>query len=452
MKRNKLTERPETMALPAIKSTTPRRAGLSPPDMTRSGHSKPPPGMSLELRGDATGGLEDDQPAAGPSPRTRIRSKLEHQFEQAMAGDTESAHLYYLDNRGGGQAAKASDEAKLLESYGRGRRRGVTLSNESAPMLSPRRSLLVPAEQWYQVGNYAKCEALLTQAVVLQGENPTWEVLNKRAAARSKLGGGQAAADSARQYTVLGDGWFGLGEFSRAVGCFEEALRAGPPEAVGGREAIVKRLHRAMKNSEAEKPLHERRIVAPVTTLSHTQQLSHARTRTPKKPSAVQTNAQASARHSCRNAGARRKEVSTEAFFEHAARAGALCGRALLELMLREGDSFGIPPMRLVKGAVLDVYKRFPRSSEEHLITHALPINSVDLLGPSPQHSGSGGGGGAAAAASFGVHFVSHRWASGRAPDTTENEQATALLRYLDSEANPTKDTWRNQYFWSECG
>lgn len=439
------------MALPTIKSATPRRVGLSPPDPTRSGHSKASPGMPLQLRDDAIGGSDDEQPAAtAPSPRTRIRSKLEHQFEQAMAGDTESAHLYYLDNRGGGQAAKASDEAKLLESYGRGRRRGVTLSNESASMLSPRRSLLVPAEQWYQVGNYAKCEALLSQAVVLQGDNPTWEVLNKRAAARSKLGGGQPAADSARQYTVLGDGWFGLGEFSRAVGCFEEALQAGPPEVVGGREAIVKRLHRAMKNSEAEKPLHERRIVAPVTTLSHTQQLSHDRTRTPKKPSAAQTSARGSALHSARKAKARRKEVSTEAFFEHAARAGALCGRALLELMLREGDSFGIPPMRLVKGAVLDVYKRFPRSSEEHLITHALPINSVDLLGPSPQHSGSRAGG-TAAAATFGLHFISHRWASVRAPDTTENDQATALLRYLDSEANPTKDTWRNQYFWSEC-
>ena len=90
---------------------------------------------------------------------------------------------------------------------------------------------------------------------------------------------------------------------------------------------------------------------------------------------------------------------------------GVLSGRELLALMVSEGDAFGIPPMRLVKGAVLDAYNRFPRSNEHALIVQAVPLSAKEILTSSADN--------------FGVHFISHRWASPETPDTADNTQVT---------------------------
>jgi hypothetical protein len=196
----------------------------------------------------------------GPSPRSRIRMQLEEKLQQAMAGDSQSSHLFWAENQGNSTAkAQRSDESKLLQSFSRGRRSGVTLAGSIGDHdselggRSPRRSLMESAAQWYEVGNYKRCEDLLDKALA-QEKYPQWEILNKRAAAREKLSDGRPIADTSREYCVLGDGWLGLGEYLRAASCFEAAL-AAPGEAAGGRNGLKKRWQRALHLHEMQKPM-----------------------------------------------------------------------------------------------------------------------------------------------------------------------------------------------------
>jgi hypothetical protein len=174
-------------------------------------------------------------------------------------------------------------------------------------------------------------------------------------------------------------------------------------------------------------------------------------------------------------------------FFKHAIRKQALCGRPLLELLISDGDDFGIPPLRLVPGKYLEQLGRFPRSNEHEVVCSAVPV-PLRPNHPTPSEMLS----------DFGVTFVrcvcslslslslslsvcvcvcvcvcmcvctwpacqlqpreidcsiasagcSHRWAQSDAPDTLENAQCRALIEYLNSDANPTKDTWTSHYFW----
>ena len=73
-------------------------------------------------------------------------------------------------------------------------------------------------------------------------------------------------------------------------------------------------------------------------------------------------------------------------------RGGALSGRALLALLLKESDVFGIPPMVLVSGEVLDACRRFPRSDERELLVSASSLSAADI----------------GRVADF--YFISHRW------------------------------------------
>jgi hypothetical protein len=75
-----------------------------------------------------------------------------------------------------------------------------------------------------------------------------------------------------------------------------------------------------------------------------------------------------------------------------AVRVGALSGRALLALLLKESEVFSIPPMVLVSGEVLDTYRRFPRSNERGLLVDARTLSAADI----------------GQVADF--YFVSHRW------------------------------------------
>jgi hypothetical protein len=133
--------------------------------------------------------------------------------------------------------------------------------------------------------------------------------------------------------------------------------------------------------------------------------------------------------------------LDPNSFFKHALRKKALCGRSLLELLIAEGDDFGIPPMRLVPGRYLERLARFPRSDEQEMVIAAVPVplrpshpRPQELLGEDESQ--------------FGVTFVSHRWARAFHPDTEDNAQARALIEYLNSDANPTKGCWRDRYFW----
>ena len=133
-------------------------------------------------------------------------------------------------------------------------------------------------------------------------------------------------------------------------------------------------------------------------------------------------------------------------FFKHAIQKKALCGRPLLELLIADGDDFGIPPLRLVPGRYLEQLGRFPRSDEHEMVCSAVPVplrpshpTPKELLGSADAEGDDD---------SFGVTFVSHRWARPSAPDTEDDAQCRALIDYLNSDANPTKDTWRSHYFW----
>ena len=90
--------------------------------------------------------------------------------------------------------------------------------------------------------------------------------------------------------------------------------------------------------------------------------------------------------------------VDPTSFFKHAIRRKALCGRPLLELLISDGDDFGIPPLRLVPGRYLEQLGRFPRSDEHEMVCSAVSVplrpshpTSKELLGSNT---------------SFGVTFV----------------------------------------------
>eukprot|EP01043_Picozoa_sp_COSAG02_P008684 COSAG02_NODE_283_length_25709_cov_24.523311_3_plen_155_part_00 len=66
--------------------------------------------------------------------------------------------------------------------------------------------------------------------------------------------------------------------------------------------------------------------------------------------------------------------VDPTSFFKHAIRRKALCGRPLLELLISDGDDFGIPPLRLVPGRYLEQLGRFPRSDEKEMVCSAVSV------------------------------------------------------------------------------
>jgi hypothetical protein len=124
----------------------------------------------------------DGRGLVGPSPRSRIATSLQAEYERAMEGATDSSRLFWARNQQSLEQAKAIDEKKLLLSYSRERRRGVVTCNEAAVngdsttgtsggmcVSSPRRRWLGPAEDWWKVGNFARCAALLDDAVAAQG-------------------------------------------------------------------------------------------------------------------------------------------------------------------------------------------------------------------------------------------------------------------------------------------
>ena len=85
-------------------------------------------------------------------------------------------------------------------------------------------------------------------------------------------------------------------------------------------------------------------------------------------------------------------------FFKHAIQKKALCGRPLLELLISDGDDFGIPPLRLVPGRYLEQLGRFPRSDEYDMVCSAVSV-PLRPSHPTPKELlGSD--------ASFGVTFV----------------------------------------------
>eukprot|EP01047_Picozoa_sp_COSAG01_P020227 COSAG01_NODE_1146_length_11522_cov_103.027916_8_plen_175_part_00 len=127
----------------------------------------------------AAAAAADGRGPVGPSPRSRIVTSLQAEYERAMEGATDSSRLFWAQNQQSLEQAKAIDEKKLLLSYSRERRRGVVTCNDvngdttgtSGGMCvsSPRRRWLGPAEDWWKVGNFAKCAALLDDAVAAQG-------------------------------------------------------------------------------------------------------------------------------------------------------------------------------------------------------------------------------------------------------------------------------------------
>ena len=118
-------------------------------------------------------------------------------------------------------------------------------------------------------------------------------------------------------------------------------------------------------------------------------------------------------------------DVDMDGFIECALACDMLFSQRLFTFLVLEGASFGIPPMRLIRGSVLADLGRFPRSDEtEHVIIVDVRQYAA-LEKPLP-------------------HFISHRWASPDSPDTDDNAQAAALTAYLDK----SLPGWHDEFFW----
>ena len=62
--------------------------------------------------------------------------------------------------------------------------------------------------------------------------------------------------------------------------------------------------------------------------------------------------------------------MDLDGFIECAIATHMVTSQCLFAFLVLEGSSFGIPPMRLVRGSTLASLRRFPRSDEtEHVVT-----------------------------------------------------------------------------------
>ena len=107
-------------------------------------------------------------------------------------------------------------------------------------------------------------------------------------------------------------------------------------------------------------------------------------------------------------------DVDLAGFVECAIACNMVFSHRLFVFLCLEGESFNIPPMRLVRGSTLAELKRFPRSDEREHWTSVKDLAMYTALGsPLPT-------------------FVSHRWGTQTTADTPDNQQALALLALLD--------------------
>ena len=112
--------------------------------------------------------------------------------------------------------------------------------------------------------------------------------------------------------------------------------------------------------------------------------------------------------------------------------------------LLSVADSFGIPPIRLVRGSSLLELGRFPRSNErEHIVT-VTPETYADLKVKNVRDAC--------------IFFVSRPATSLRLTSTSDHwhetaallqDQCGALMDYLDQ--CPSGVNWDEMYFWVEC-
>jgi hypothetical protein len=235
----------------------------------------------------------------------------------------------------------------------------------------------------------------------------------------------------------------GLGAMVAALGIGDQALAArakviGIPqqvlaEATKGGQSAVLALILAQAQAEAAAKKKAAGAVSPAAAAKGSAgPASSGTTRSP--PQEVSVGAAAAGLQHLAGApisDSQPKPASVDlaGFIECAIATNMVFSQRFLCFLCVEGEvSFGIPPLRLVKGSTLAKLKRFPRSDEAAHIVVVKDLDTYNKLGcPLPT-------------------FVSHRWGTLTSADTPDNQQALALLGHLDSFWGA--DKWHDNYYW----